>query len=225
MKRLTFDIARAGSGPRCSLGPWAPGRCGPFGWGTMLAVLFLAGLAAGSCGEARAGGLFCGCGPTAAGATTPDGDTGCGPEYHGAVHDEPLCVDPCEGCGRWRGCDGARQMPDWLAPWQMPPGCGFRSPSELGYRCVPGPCPAGPCGRGHATQCSGGSGSCGAGRGCGMPCGRRPRGRCGAPARGVGWGDWRLSSLSWPDLPEWPSWPDWSSWSTRTGWPESIRSR
>ena len=82
------------------------------------------------------------CGPCggAAHATTPYGDLGCGPKYCGAVHDDPCGVDPCDSCNRWRGCNGAREMPEMLAPWQLPPGRGFRSGADVGYR--PGPCTA-----------------------------------------------------------------------------------
>ncbi|MCX7416060.1 MAG: hypothetical protein NTY25_06180, partial [Planctomycetia bacterium] len=74
------------------------------------------------------------------GVESPCGDTGCGPRYRGAVHEEPNCPDPCDACNRWRGCNGAREMPDMLAPWQLPPGRGFQSPAQTGYA-VGGPCP------------------------------------------------------------------------------------
>ena len=64
---------------------------------------------------------------------TPCGDTGCGPRYRGAVHEEANCPDPCDACNRWRGLSGVREMLDMLAPWQLPPGRGFRSPAEMGY--------------------------------------------------------------------------------------------
>lgn len=76
------------------------------------------------------------CGRTAAG--TPFVASGCGPRYWGAVHDEPNVPDPCDACGRWRGCGGDVRGPEMLAPWQLPPGRGFRSPSHLGY--AAGPC-------------------------------------------------------------------------------------
>ena len=72
------------------------------------------------------------------GATTPCGDTGCGPRYHGAVHEEPNTPDPCDACNRWRGCNGVRQSADMLAPWQLPPGRGFQSPEQVGW--WGGPC-------------------------------------------------------------------------------------
>lgn len=75
------------------------------------------------------------CGPCggAGGASTPYGDTGCGPRYCGAIHDDCTCADPCDSCNRWQGCNGAREQPDRLAPWQLPPGRGFRNAAELGY--------------------------------------------------------------------------------------------
>ena len=75
------------------------------------------------------------CGPCggAGGQMTPYGDTGCGPRYCGAQHADPCGVDPCDSCNRWAGCNGAREMPDMLAPWQLPPGRGFRTAAELGY--------------------------------------------------------------------------------------------
>lgn len=75
------------------------------------------------------------CGPCggAAHASTPYGDLGCGPKYCGAVHDDPCGVDPCDSCNRWRGCNGARQSPDMLAPWQLPPGRGFQTAAQVGY--------------------------------------------------------------------------------------------
>ncbi|MFM7292902.1 MAG: hypothetical protein ACKOWG_20425 [Planctomycetia bacterium] len=81
------------------------------------------------CGPCRA------CGPCggAAGASTPYGDTGCGPRYCGAKHDEPWTPDPCDACNRWRGCNGARERPDMLAPWQLPPGRGFQTAAQVGY--------------------------------------------------------------------------------------------
>jgi hypothetical protein len=59
--------------------------------------------------------------------------TGCGPRYWGAYHSEPLRCDPCDACNRWTGYCGGHQMPDMLAPWQLPPCRGFRSPAEVGY--------------------------------------------------------------------------------------------
>ena len=75
------------------------------------------------------------CGPCggAGGTTTPYGDTGCGRRYCGAKHDEPWTPDPCDSCNRWRGCNGAREMPEQLAPWQLPPGRGFRTAADVGY--------------------------------------------------------------------------------------------
>lgn len=73
-------------------------------------------------------------GTTAGGMTTPCGATGCGPRYWGAQFDEPLGPDPCDRCGNWRGCGGVR-TPERLAPWQLPPGCGFTLPAG-----APAPC-------------------------------------------------------------------------------------
>lgn len=70
------------------------------------------------------------CGPGSGGS--PYGNTGCGPRYCGEKH-EPSCPDPCDACARWRGCNGARQAPDMLAPWQLPPGRGFMTAEQLGY--------------------------------------------------------------------------------------------
>ena len=72
------------------------------------------------------------CGPSVAGMETPYGDTGCGPRYCGEKH-EPSRPDPCDACNRWRGCNGAMQGPDMLAPWQLPPGRGFMTAEQLGY--------------------------------------------------------------------------------------------
>lgn len=75
------------------------------------------------------------CGPCrgAAGTVTAYGDTGCGPRYCGAKHHELPGPDPCDACNRWRGCNGAHEMPDMLAPWQLPPGRGFQTAAEIGY--------------------------------------------------------------------------------------------
>lgn len=74
---------------------------------------------------------------TCGGAAAAWGGTGCGPRYHGAVHEEPNTPDPCDACNRWRGCNGVRQMPDMLAPWQLPPGRGFQSAERMGWRTAP----------------------------------------------------------------------------------------
>jgi hypothetical protein len=70
------------------------------------------------------------CGPGAGGS--PYGNTGCGRRYCGEKH-EPSCPDPCDACARWRGCNGATQGPDMLAPWQLPPGRGFMTAEQVGY--------------------------------------------------------------------------------------------
>ena len=56
-----------------------------------------------------------------------------GPRYWGAVHDEPWCPDPCDLCGRWRGCHGTPPKLEKFAPWQLPPGRGFMSGADVGY--------------------------------------------------------------------------------------------
>jgi hypothetical protein len=93
--------------------------------GLSLALLLMATAEAGSpfsCGE---------CGSGAGGR--PYGNTGCGRRYCGAKHDECACPDPCDACARWRGCNGAMQGLDMLAPWQLPPGRGFTTAEQLGY--------------------------------------------------------------------------------------------
>lgn len=98
------------------------------GFALLIAVPAWAGDA---CGRCR------GCKATAAGAETPCGDTGCGPRYWGAVHDEPGCPDPCDACGRWRDCHGMPPAPEKFAPWQLPPGRGFQSGAAVGYASPP----------------------------------------------------------------------------------------
>lgn len=68
-----------------------------------------------------------------AGATTPCGSEGCGRRYWGPRAEEPCGPDPCDGCNRWRDCNGVSRRPDLLAPWQLPPGRGFMAPGEVGY--------------------------------------------------------------------------------------------
>lgn len=105
--------------------------------GLVVGILAQAALAGGTCRSCR----------TAGGAPTPYGDTGCGPRYWGAVHDELRCPDPCDACGRFtgRGCQRLQQPPEMLAPWQLPPGRGFQPASACGYA-APGGC--GGCGPG-----------------------------------------------------------------------------
>ena len=93
---------------------------------------------------AAAGGPHCGrCGGTAAGESYPCADAGCGPRYCGPWHGP---CDPCDGCNRWVGANGARQGPELLAPWQLPPGRGFTAPADLGYQRPIGVCgEGGPC--------------------------------------------------------------------------------
>jgi hypothetical protein len=92
-------------------------------WAT-IAVPVLAGLAACAAAGPACGGGHC-------------HDCGCGPRYWGAVHDEPWCPDPCDACARWRGCNGVRQQPEMLAPWQLPPGRGFAPAQQFGWRNMP----------------------------------------------------------------------------------------
>jgi hypothetical protein len=91
---------------------------------------------------------------TAAGDETPYGDTGCGPRYCGAKHDECWTPDPCDACARWRGCNGVKQAPEKFPPWQLPPGRGFQSGADVGYAAVA----CGTCGT---------SGACGPCQACG----------------------------------------------------------
>ena len=71
--------------------------------------------------------------------------SGCGPRVWGPVHEPVDGIDQCDACARFRGCHGYRQMPDLLAPWQLPPGRGFRPAQACGYAVRP--CTAcGPCG-------------------------------------------------------------------------------
>jgi hypothetical protein len=94
-----------------------------------------------------------GCRPSAWGMEPPCGDTGCGPRYWGPCHDDPCPPDPCDGCNRWFGCNGARQGPDLLAPWQLTPGRGFMPPETQGY-IAPDPCST--CTTGPLGGCLGG---------------------------------------------------------------------
>ena len=104
---------------------------------TVRVVALVAALVAlGAGGPGMAGDHCRNCGRTAGGQTTPYGDTGCGPRYWGAWHDEPRTPDPCDACNRWRDCHGGREMPEAVAPWQLPPGRGFVAPAALGYRPV-----------------------------------------------------------------------------------------
>lgn len=80
---------------------------------------------------------------------TPYGDTGCGPRYCMP----PTHIDPCDSCNRWRGCNGVREMPDLLAPWQLPPGRGFRSAEQVGYD-TRGTCQECLASRWHAALCA-----------------------------------------------------------------------
>jgi hypothetical protein len=99
---------------------------------------------------ARAGGHAHGCRATAGGMPTPCGDSGCGPKYWGAKHDEPWRPDPCDACVRWRGCNGGRPGQELLAPWQLPPGRGFTSARQVGWE----PMPCVDCANGCPECCS-----------------------------------------------------------------------
>lgn len=79
------------------------------------------------------GGGHCGRCGSVAHATTPCGDTGCGPKVYGPFREPVGPCDPCDACVRWRGCNGAGGGQDMLVPWQMPPGRGFLPPSACGY--------------------------------------------------------------------------------------------
>ena len=101
----------------------------------MVAAVAVAAMSA-QAAELKKGSAPCGrCGPCggAGGTVTPYGDTGCGPRYCGAKHAELCGTDPCDSCNRWRGCNGAHERPDMLAPWQLPPGRGFQTAAEIGY--------------------------------------------------------------------------------------------
>lgn len=102
----------------------------------MLGTGLVAGLVMATIGSA--GGHATGhCGGTAAGTAWACGDGGCGPRYWGPWHGP---CDPCDACGRWVGCNGPREGDERLAPWQLPPGCGFTKPAHLGYTRSVGPC-------------------------------------------------------------------------------------
>lgn len=59
--------------------------------------------------------------------------SGCGPRYFGARHEESNCPDPCDCRARWVDCHGNRQLPDMLAPWQLPPNRGFQPAEHFGW--------------------------------------------------------------------------------------------
>lgn len=85
----------------------------------------------------EAGGPCRECGGATA-AHEPYTGSGCGPRVWGPCHEPVGPIDQCDACARFRGCNGYRQMPEWLAPWQLPPGRGFQPPEAHGYH--PGPC-------------------------------------------------------------------------------------
>jgi hypothetical protein len=87
-------------------------------------------------GTVDAGWPCFGCRETAGGSSY--GATGCGPRVYGPCHEPVGPIDQCDACARFAGCEGYRQTPEWLAPWQLPPGRGFRPPEAFGY--LPGPC-------------------------------------------------------------------------------------
>jgi hypothetical protein len=66
-------------------------------------------------------------------AGTSFDDTGCGPRVYGPCHEPVGPVDQCDACARFSGCEGYRQRPEILAPWQLPPGRGFQPPENFGY--------------------------------------------------------------------------------------------
>lgn len=67
------------------------------------------------------------------GAGTTFTDTGCGPRVPSPCHEPLGPVDQCDACARFAGCDGYRQRPELLAPWQLPPGRGFQPAEAVGY--------------------------------------------------------------------------------------------
>lgn len=87
-------------------------------------------------GAAVAGGWCHDCRGTASGESY-DG-TGCGPRVYGPAHEPVGPIDQCDACARFAGREGYRQTPELLAPWQLPPGRGFRPPEAFGY--WTGPC-------------------------------------------------------------------------------------
>lgn len=106
--------------------------------GAILAVVVMGSVA-------RAGGHCQACRSGAGGETY--GHTGCGPKVYGPCHEPVGPVDQCDLCARFAGCEGYLQRPELLAPWQLPPGRGFRPAEAFGYRTRPcaecagcGPC-------------------------------------------------------------------------------------
>lgn len=87
-------------------------------------------------GAALAGGHCHACRGSAAHAAF-DGPV-CGPRVYGPCHEPVGPIDQCDACARFAGCEGYRQMPELLAPWQLPPGRGFRPAESFGY--MSGPC-------------------------------------------------------------------------------------
>ena len=112
----------------------------------LAAVVLSAWGAAASAGDcwSGCGSFLFGCGSCGGLAAT---DCGCGPRYWGEK-DERGPPDACDGCARWRDCHGSMPTPEWLAPWQLPPGRGFRGGAAVGYQpAACGDCsPAGGCG-------------------------------------------------------------------------------
>ena len=60
-------------------------------------------------------------------------DRACGPRVYGPFHEPVGPIDQCDACATFRGCNGYRQLPEMLAPWQLPPGRGFVPPEAVGY--------------------------------------------------------------------------------------------
>lgn len=92
-----------------------------FGVAILVASMGVTAVAGWPCPVARSAG-----GETFAGS-------GCGPRVYGPCHEPVGPIDQCDACARFRGCHGYRQLPELLAPWQLPPGRGFQPPEALGY--------------------------------------------------------------------------------------------
>lgn len=93
--------------------------------GAILAVALMGGMAV--------AGSPCHAGRCSAAGSTYDGGA-CGPRVYGPCHEPVGPIDQCDACARFAGCEGYRQTPEMLAPWQLPPGRGFQPPEAFGYR-------------------------------------------------------------------------------------------
>ncbi len=109
--------------------------CGKLGGSVVALAIVFAVMAGGAVAGGRCRDCA-GCRDAAGGS--PYGTTGCGPRVYGPCHEPVGPRDQCDACGRFAGCEGYRQLPDMLAPWQLPPGRGFRPPEAFGY--LSGPC-------------------------------------------------------------------------------------